>query len=612
VLHSARLFLHIGQAQAPDLGPASLMPTANTPAEARNFDEDIRRARTDALFRFNNYAIALTIGVAPIIAWAIAPWAGYRTCLTWTILVFVVSVLRLALGHCYARATPERRAAPIWLHLFVAGTACAGLLWGLLALPIIELPAETRLLMYTVLVAITAFGIFPCMPYLPAYIGLVAPMLACIGLSAGLGEAHQPELVMMLTGIYLVAILLAARRLGLFFGEVTRARLEATELTAAANAANTAKSQFFATMSHEIRTPINGVLGMAELLEDAKLAPPHDHYARTILQSGRTLLGIVNDVLDFSKIESGNLELDRTAIDVRSSLDDAIAAHALTARRKGLRFSMELAANVPPHVRADRLRLIQILGNLVSNAVKFTEAGGVGIYVTWKAAGPRGTSILRCEVRDTGIGLSEAQMARLFEPFVQADASTSRRYGGTGLGLAIARKLAELHGGSLGATSKENEGSVFWLEIDAPAAEGPFVAAPRPAAVNSLPLQGCVLLVEDNLVNKEVASHTLRALGLSVESAANGIEAVAAYQRHRPDLILMDCQMPEMDGFQATREIRALEGDDNVPIIALTANALVEDRERCLQAGMNDYLAKPFNRTSLSEMLRRWLPTATR
>jgi signal transduction histidine kinase/CheY-like chemotaxis protein len=585
------------------------MSTANAPASNRDLDDEICRERIDALFRFSKFSVALTIVVAPVIAWSIAPWAGTQAVVAWTLMIVTVSLLRLALGRGYATATPERRAMPAWRHLFVAGTACVAVLWGALALPIIDLPAEPRLLMFTVLVTITAFAVFPNMPYLPAYVALAVPILASIALSAWLGTTSQPNLVALLAGIYLVAILLATRRLNVFFGEVTRARLEAAELTAAAKAANTAKSQFLANMSHEIRTPINGVLGMAELLADAKLQAPHDHYARTILHSGHTLLGIVNDVLDFSKVESGNLQLDRTAVEVRSTLEDAIAAHVSTARRKGLRFEFEVAPDVPAWIQADRLRLIQILGNLVSNAVKFTESGRVGVRVTWNATGPGDNPTLRCEVRDTGIGLSQAQMARLFEPFVQADASTSRRFGGTGLGLAIARKLAELHGGSLGATSMDGNGSVFWFEVDAPAAKALPPPEPESAPAKTSKLEGRVLLVEDNLVNMEVASHTLRALGLEVETADNGAKAVAAYRQRRPDVILMDCQMPEMDGFEATREIRALEGKDKVPIIALTANAMVEDRERCLQAGMNDYLAKPFNRARLAEMMRRWLST---
>ena len=587
------------------------MSTATAPASNRNLDEEIRRERIDALFRFNKFSVALTIVVAPVIAWSIAPWAGTQAVVAWTLMIVTVSLARMALGRGYAMAAPARRALPAWRHLFVAGTACVAILWGALALPIIDLPAELRLLMFTVLVTITAFAVFPNMPYLPAYVALAVPILASIALSAWLGTTSQSNLVALLAGIYLVAILLATRRLNLFFGEVTRARLEAAELTAAAKAANTAKSQFLANMSHEIRTPINGVLGMAELLADARLPPPHDHYARTILHSGQTLLGIVNDVLDFSKVESGNLELDRIAIEVRSMLEDAIATHVATARKKGLRFDFEVAPDVPAWIQADRLRLIQILGNLISNAVKFTERGGIGVHVTWNSAGQNGNPILRCEVRDTGIGLSKLQLARLFEPFVQADASTSRRYGGTGLGLAIARKLAELHGGSLAATSAEGRGSVFRFEVEAPAAKALPAPEQKSAFGTASKLQGRVLLVEDNLVNKEVASYTLRALGLEVDTAANGVEAIAAFRQRRPDLILMDCQMPEMDGFQATREIRALGADTDVPIIALTANAMVEDRERCLQAGMNDYLAKPFNRATLAEMLRRWLPATT-
>ena len=508
----------------------------------------------------------------------------------------------------------------------------------------------------------------------------------------------------------------------------------------AADAASRAKSEFLANMSHEIRTPMNGILGMAGLLLDGAVSARDQHYARTMQRSAIALLQVINDILDFSKIEAGMLDVEELEFDLRALLDEALQIFASAADAKGIELAVHVDAEVPGFVRGDPGRIRQVLSNLIGNAIKFTAHGEVVVEVDVAAAGS-GDTLLRMVVRDTGIGIDAGLCQRIFDPFTQADGSTTRRYGGTGLGLAISRKLAHMMGGEIGVTSEPQVGSQFWFTVrvgfsaqggaalapvlagrrvlvvdDSPtnleilqcqlasgamlgrgvgnaaealetlsAASLPFDVAildvhmpgtdglalaerirsqrcfdalrivmlssiscdlPRerlarldisgsltkpvgaaqlfraieqalgatPAAASApapVRFHGRVLLVEDNDVNRLVGVSILELLGIQVDVASDGSEAVALSGRNRYDLLLMDCHMPGMDGFAATAAIRARErGGDACVIVAVTALAMDGDRERCLAAGMDDYLAKPFLREDLLSMLGRWMPRA--
>jgi len=376
-----------------------------------------------------------------------------------------------------------------------------------------------------------------------------------------------------------------------------------------AEKANNAKSDFLAMMSHELRTPMNGVLGMLQLLETTEMTEEQIEYAALASESTEHLLKVINDILDFSRIERSELELEHIAF----NLADLIGACAQSFQHSAVQRGLTLALRIPEDMRGlqvqgDPTRIRQILVNLVGNALKFTEQGRVSIEAQWQALDHE-LLWFTCSVRDSGIGISAQSLELMFNAFQQADSSISRRYGGTGLGLPIARTLAERMGGTLRAQSEEGRGSVFTLEIPLALYKQalPTPAAPRAASGNGNGEGRNVLLVEDNPVNQTVIESMLRSLGFTVSVATDGAQAVRHAGEQQFEAILMDCRLPIIDGYEATRQIRRLPGRDDVPIIALTANALQGDRENCLSAGMNDYLAKPFKRNDLQQILQRWV-----
>ena len=381
-----------------------------------------------------------------------------------------------------------------------------------------------------------------------------------------------------------------------------------------ADAANRAKSRFLANMSHEIRTPMNGVIGMLQLLQATSLTPEQQRYVTVAQSSGRALLDLINDILDLSKIEARKVTLENLGFNLRNTVEDVVQLLSNQASAKGLDFQSRVSPAIPLSLRGDAHRLRQILTNLAGNSIKFTERGEITLEAALQQQRD-GAATVRFAITDTGIGLRPDQTARLFSPFTQADASTTRKYGGTGLGLAICKQLVEMMGGTIGVDSVEGRGSTFWFTVvfDLVAATGQRPPANKPefGASDATPGTGRrqlarrILVAEDNATNREVALAQLHKLGYQADAVNNGAEAVAASEHGGYDLVLMDCEMPVMDGYQATRLIRSAH--PGLPVIALTADAMSGDRDKCVSEGMNDYLAKPVDLKLLAEVLAKWL-----
>jgi len=380
----------------------------------------------------------------------------------------------------------------------------------------------------------------------------------------------------------------------------------------AAEAAGRAKDEFLANMSHEIRTPMNGILGTLQLLQDTKMVGAQAEYVKVALSSADGLLAILNNILDFSKIAAHKLQLEDIPFNLRAVVEELVVLHSSEAQAGNLALRAEIDPQLPEMLMGDPTRIRQVLANFMTNAIKFTERGEVLVRVRCMSA-VASRVMLRLEICDTGIGIPPEKQENLFQRFTQADGSTTRKYGGTGLGLAIVRQLVLMMDGKIGVESEAGRGSVFWCELDFPVA--PAVGGQSEGGKENkyVGLQGHILLVEDNKVNQLVAGKMLTAMGLRVDYAENGEEALAALAKTRYDLVFMDCQMPVLDGYQATKAFRSREvsGEKRLPIIAMTANAMAGDRQKCLEAGMDDYLAKPVKKELLRKLLGQWLGAAS-
>jgi signal transduction histidine kinase/ActR/RegA family two-component response regulator len=569
----------------------------------------------------------------------------------WFACLAVVTLGRAVLVYRYLHHPAPATAARYWGRAYLIGTALAGITWG--AVPLFLFPAEAighQAFIAFVLAGMTAGGISVLAARLENTLVFIVPVLLPLALQFFLQTGELQQAMATMTALYLVGITVAAWAMHRSIRSTLALRLEKQDLLSrleadkhatdqlnaqllaeieerrrmehslrqakeAAETANRAKSAFLATMSHEIRTPLNGVLGMLELLLNTALNTRQTHLAETAQRSGRALLAIINDILDMAKIEAGRLELETIPFDLWALLEDMAALLREQAQTKGLAASLDRREDIPRRVQGDPGRLRQVLLNLVDNAVKFTHQREVALRLRVLEQQEKSVH-LWFAVEDTGIGIAPEAQSKIFDAFTQADDSTTRRYGGTGLGLAICRRLVHLMGGEIGVESRVETGSRFWFTVRLPIdtahtteIDPTAVAALRKAAPRRFNAR--VLIAEDNPVNQELLRVRLQQLGCGVDAVGNGAEALAALNQDRYDIVLMDCQMPELDGLSATVEWRRRErqaGTAPVPVIALTANAMAGFREQCLAAGMNDYLSKPFGHAQLQAVLERWLP----
>ncbi|MBI3248280.1 MAG: response regulator [Deltaproteobacteria bacterium] len=629
----------------------------NTPLTARSVEaEQVELLYTHAPMGFA--ATLLNGGIVTVVLWE---EVAHLALLSWIGLLASVTLYRYLLVRAYRKDAPLlSQNYKLWRVRFIIGAGAAGCAWGLAG--VLLFPAnsiEHQVFLVFCLGGMAAGAVVTLSSVLNAFFAFIVPTLSFIAIRF-LMQGGAVSLGMGALLFSFSAVLLAtARQIHASTSESLKLRLAnyvlVTNLSAAkthteqinqqlidsnqalrvavikSEAANRAKSEFLANMSHEVRTPMNGIMGTTDLLLDTDLTQEQREYAETGKRSAAAMLTLLNDILDFSGIEAGNLKLTTAPFSPRTVVNEVLKTLAPQAKRKKLTLRCTITDETPQTVEGDADRLQQILLNLLSNALKFTETGEVEVAVQQmpekQGQGEEaGTCVLHFSVRDTGIGIALEKQALIFEAFTQMDSSTTRKYGGMGLGLALCKTLTELMGGHIWVESAVGHGSTFHFTVRLRSREESQQVAPTPESrppLDSQKLIGRVLLVEDNLVNQQLAIRLLNKLGHEVVVAVNGQEAVAAVTQEgqvRFDAVLMDCQMPEMDGYEATRLIRQWEGLGTVgpltapfpphprlPIIALTAHATQGDKEKCLGAGMDDYVTKPIVPETLKATLQRWL-----
>ena len=580
---------------------ASVQDDGASAARERALEQAVLRECLDTIARANQRGVWLTVVLAPFAAWRLSGYAPAAQFRLWVAAMMGVALVRALVGRWYLRHPPDAAHLQAWQPRFMLIAALVGLAWGALAWPALQMGKDVRLLVFCVLMAIAAIGLFSYHAMAEAFAAFLLPIVGSMLLSVAVDDVAMAREMAMMVPLFGVIMVVGSRLVSANVADVIRARWRADELSRAARGASEAKSRFLASMSHEIRTPINGMMGMAELLAGANLPAPHDHYARSVLGAGASLLAVVDDVLDFAKIQASQLNLRAAPCEIRAWLDRVVQPYATLAAQRGLEFVVTVDPELPRRLVVDEHRLGQALGNLLSNALKFTEHGHIAVTMARQDA-----SHWALRVSDSGIGIAADDVRRIFEPFTQVDESSGRRYGGTGLGLSIVRQLCGLMGGDVRCESRPHSGSSFVITLPMMVADDEAAAQVEDDRVGRL--RGRVLVAEDNALNLEITRLFLESMGLDVVSAGDGAEAIAQYRATQLDLILMDCEMPGIDGLEATRRIRADAGVRRIPIVALTAHALPEDRQACLDAGMDDYLSKPVDRLRLYRMLRQWLP----